>query len=64
MKTLKEHWDLRNQMHQMNRNKESLTDIKCPDCGEALYADFTMILTSDPPCYNAWCKKCKWRGHI
>ena len=37
-----------------------LTDIECPECGEAIYRDTSVVLTSFPAKYHYTCKKCGW----
>ena len=43
--------------------KETLTDINCPICGDKIYRDDSVILTSIPPKYRYFCKKCKWNSY-
>ncbi len=42
--------------------KYSITDIKCPDCGEYIYIDNSIVLTSNPPQHKYLCKNCGWEG--
>ena len=42
--------------------KYSKTDIKCPECGEDIYIDNTIVLTSNPPKHRYICRNCKWEG--
>lgn len=37
------------------------TDIECPVCGEKVFWDSRVVLTSLPPQYCYWCK-CGWSG--
>lgn len=37
--------------------------VKCPECGELLYRDNTVICASNPPKSKYFCKKCKWVGY-
>ena len=37
-------------------------DIKCPECGEYIYRDDTIVLTSYPAQYKYFCEKCGWSG--
>ena len=43
--------------------KEILTDIECPICGDKIYRDDSVILTSIPPKYRYFCKKCNWNSY-
>lgn len=42
---------------------ETKTDIMCPECGEPLYKDNTIVLTSNPPQYLYKCHKCNFVGY-
>ena len=44
------------------QNKLSVTDIKCPICGEYIFVNNNIILTSNPPQRKYICKKCSWEG--
>ena len=35
-------------------------DIKCPECGEYIYRDDTVVFTSCPPQYRYFCASCGW----
>lgn len=37
------------------------TTIKCPKCGEFIYKDVSVVLTSYPPQYRYVCTKCGWQ---
>lgn len=37
--------------------------VKCPECGEFIYRDNTVICTSNPPKSKYFCKKCRWVGY-
>lgn len=39
-----------------------ITDIECPKCGEKIYMDTTIVLTSIPPKHRYCCMKCFWEG--
>lgn len=39
------------------------TMITCPNCGNFIYKDTSVVLTSNPPQYNYKCSNCEWRGH-
>lgn len=41
----------------LNKTK---TEIKCPECGEYIYRDNTIILTSHPAQYRYFCESCGW----
>lgn len=43
------------------QDKLSITDIKCPICGEYIFVD-NIILASNPPQRRYICKKCGWKG--
>lgn len=36
------------------------TDIECPKCGEPIYVNTSVVLTTYPPKYKYQCNKCKW----
>lgn len=36
------------------------TNIMCPRCGEAIYRDDRVVLTTYPPKYRYECHKCGW----
>lgn len=38
--------------------------IACPECGAELLADYTTVLTSNPPQTPVYCPKCGWKGSI
>lgn len=38
------------------------TDIECPKCGDLIYKNISLILTSYPPQYQFHCEKCGWHG--
>lgn len=40
----------------------SITDIKCPMCGQYIFVDNSVILASNPPQRRYICKKCGWKG--
>ena len=42
---------------------ETKVNVKCPECGELLYRDNTLIYTSNPPKSKYFCKKCRWVGY-
>ena len=37
------------------------TEIECPNCGEFIYKNMSLVLTSYPPQYSYKCPKCKWQ---
>ncbi len=39
-----------------------LTDIQCPVCGERIYMDTGMVLTTFPEQYQYECVHCGWYG--
>ena len=41
------------------------TDIECPECGEPIYKNTGMVLTSYPVQYRYECQNCGWTqtGH-
>ena len=41
---------------------ERITDIECPECGDWLYQDVSIVLASNPPQLRYHCKKCGWSG--
>lgn len=44
--------------------KEIKNGISCPNCGEELFTDLTMVLTSNPPQRRVFCKSCNYTGSI
>lgn len=46
----------------IGHNQYQKTDIECPECGQPLYKNVTMILTSYPPQHQYHCMKCDWTG--
>lgn len=36
------------------------TDIECPNCGEKIFRDATLVLTSIPPQFRYRCFNCDW----
>ena len=36
------------------------TCIECPDCGEKIYKNSTLVLTSMPPQFHYKCFNCNW----
>ena len=38
--------------------------IRCPKCGTTVNVNTSMILTSNPPCYEWICPNCGEKGHI
>ena len=36
------------------------TEIECPNCGELIYKNMSLVLTSYPPQYTYKCPNCKW----
>ena len=36
------------------------TEIECPCCGDIIYKNLDLVLTSYPPQYTYKCPKCKW----
>ena len=37
-------------------------DVKCPECGQPIYKNITIVLTSYPPQYQYKCFACGWTG--
>lgn len=40
----------------------TVTNIRCPACGEALYKDTSVVLTTYPAKCRYECVKCRWFG--
>jgi len=63
MKTIKEHekefWK-----RYKKPEKESLSGVACPECGEELLVDNTKVLASYPPQREVKCPKCGYFGSI
>jgi hypothetical protein len=60
--TFDEHWNHRYNLQDIIRSAH--TGIACPVCGAELKADYSLLLTSNPPKTRAWCEKCEWEGFI
>jgi DNA-directed RNA polymerase subunit RPC12/RpoP len=37
-------------------------NVKCPECGQPIYKNMTIVLTSCPPQYQYKCFACGWTG--
>lgn len=50
--------------HNIYKNNQHYikTDIECPNCGEFIYKNISLALTSYPPQYQFHCEKCGWYG--
>lgn len=57
--------DFVNQKNSLNiiQDKLRVTDIKCPKCGQYIFVDNGIILTTNPPKRKYICKKCNWIGY-
>lgn len=62
MITLAEHLASKNSSFEID--KDRITKIECPECKELLHADYSVTLTSYPPCNRAWCNNCNWKWFI
>ena len=40
----------------------AVTNITCPDCGELIYRDMSVIMPTSPPRFRYICGKCEWEG--
>lgn len=40
----------------------SPTEIECPKCGNLIYRDDTVVLTTYPPQHSYICLNCDWVG--
>ena len=38
------------------------TNITCPDCGELIYRDMSVVMPTNPPRFQYFCSKCGWEG--
>ena len=57
-------WDrFTNEQLYFPEENETKTHLKCPECGELLYRDNTLIYASNPPMSKYFCKKCRWVGY-
>ena len=54
--------DLAYRIHE-DEEKYVKTKIKCPMCGEYIYRDNTIVLTTFPAQYRYFCRNCDWSGH-
>ena len=54
-----EYKDLKSTLMNYRGNLQE-TDIKCPKCGEPIYKDLSIVLTTYPPQYRYTCLKCGW----
>ena len=56
-------WDEFNGLNlQVMHDGQVRTDIECPKCGEKIFWDSRVVLTSLPPQYCYWCT-CGWKGN-
>lgn len=39
------------------------TNIECPVCGNNIFWDSTIVLTTYPEQYSYYCKNCGWAGN-
>ena len=39
-----------------------VTQIECPECGENIFKNMSLVLTSYPPQHQYRCFKCGWVG--
>lgn len=53
--------EFKNQSNIFIDDRQVETLIKCPRCGNRIYLDNSVVLTSYPPQYRYWCK-CGWEG--
>lgn len=45
-----------------NFHRLTPTDVECPECGEFLYRDDSVVLATYPAQHRYECKKCGWEG--
>lgn len=45
-------------------NEPQKCGVSCPKCGEQLYADYSICLTSNPAQTPIFCKKCGYKGSM
>ena len=65
MKTLQEHEDeFWKNWKDIDPMKPKRCNIACPKCGDELFADYSIALTSYPPQTPVFCEKCGYRGSI
>lgn len=36
--------------------------VECPECGQNIYRDCAVVLTTYPPQHSYVCKNCGWHG--
>ncbi len=49
--------------YQQGLDEYTKTDIQCPECGEYLYRDDSVLFASNPPKQKYFCRKCRWVGY-
>ena len=47
----------------INLSKWEITEIICPECGEPVYRDKSIVLTSYPVQYSYNCLNCGWHDY-
>ena len=65
LKSLKDHEkDFWERFNFIADSKETPCGIACPKCNAELMANYTIMLTSNPPQTPVYCPKCGYRGSI
>lgn len=50
------------QKHQTINNEWEITDVECPDCGQKIFKNTMIVLTTYPAQTAYLCPHCGWRG--
>ena len=54
--------EYRNKNNNYSTNRYQLIEVECPCCGQYIYKDLQVVLTSFPPKCKYICKNCNWQG--
>lgn len=55
--------EFRREQFILPEENETKVNVKCPECGELLYRDDTLVYVSNPPKSKYFCKRCRWVGY-
>jgi predicted RNA-binding Zn-ribbon protein involved in translation (DUF1610 family) len=58
--TWEEFQQMKYSIYESNAYEE--TDIVCPDCGQPLHINTSIVYTSNPPQHEYICLECGWEG--
>ncbi|MFA5031204.1 MAG: hypothetical protein WC495_06490, partial [Patescibacteria group bacterium] len=63
LKTVEEYNEEMRKLYQQLEHPQK-SGLACPQCGEELLKDTSLVYTSYPPQISVDCPKCKWHGTI